>query len=142
MGLITTIGNQGGVVLATFTTGQINTTSLYMTQPVGYSKLTFQAIGGATVTTVTVYATIDPAAIQFPGGPPVATYPAPGAAGGYWFAINPGAQAASPADVVNPFTNGNGSQYFPMAGYSAVAFCAQSGGTQTGTTTVLLFATT
>lgn len=101
----------------------------------GYGTWNFQVIGGASATSITVYGTLDPAAIGA-DGKANPNYPAPGAAGGNWFALNPGAVATAPADVSNPITKADGSNNLFYSG-PLKAVCAVSGATQTGTSTVL-----
>ena len=145
---LVTVGSLGAKVAFTWTNGQ---TALYSgvlaVEASGFKSWTFNVIGGATVTSITVFGTIDAAAVNYnpyvtPGADlPNPTYPAPGVAGGNWFALNPGALSATPADVVNPFTKADGSQYLFVSGYPLVGICGVSGGTQTGVSTLLIYAT-
>lgn len=146
-----TVPDRGGKALFTWTNAQ---TTLYsgplFPEAAGADKLIFILSGGASATSITIYGTIDPAVILSKETSGVMTpntglvfdpaYPAPGQANGNWFALNPASVATSPADVVNPITAANGSQYLYHTGGPILAVCGVSGATQTGTSTLIAWA--
>lgn len=136
-----TVGSLGGKVLYT-ATAPVNGTyysGVQMTEARGFRNWNFCLASPGTINgySVTIYGTLDPAAI-LPNGQPNPNYPNPGAAGGNWFALNPGTSAAAPADVANPLTAVT--SYCPF-GSPLVAVCvAVVASAASGTINVLGFA--
>jgi hypothetical protein len=128
------------VILSTSAASATSSPTPQMTEACGYSEWDFGLTGIFTGYSVTIYGTLDPAAVNQDGSPNV-NYPAPGAAGGAWF----GLQAPLPESSDDAF------QYFnPLTAITEnlhykgalVAVCAVATGTsQTGTVNVVAWAT-
>lgn len=132
-----TVGSLGAKTILSTAAAGTTQSGVQMTEARGFRNWMFTLAGTFTGFSVTIYGTIDPAAL-LANGQPNPNYPVPGAAGGNWFALNPGTSATSPADVANPLTVMT--SYCPF-GSPLVAVCAVAVGTApTGTCNVLAFA--
>lgn len=102
----------------------------------GFEHYAFQLTGTFTNYTVTIYGTLDPAAVVTQGQIAAnAAYPAPGAAGGAWFPIPAPSEQSGTGPVVNPLTAIN--QVLETKVPLVAVWVHVAGASQTGSVTVV-----